>query len=519
MGEWVIGKGCEDMKKSNILLVFTDQQRFDTIEALGNSAIKTPVLNKLVQEGTAFTRAYTPCPVCIPARYSMHTGQMPHRTGVTENHHMPSGRKSFMQLLSKNGYQTFGAGKMHFSFDTGLNTLWGFDERKVCELDDDLDKNDFYQNAKAHGFGHVYDYKGVRSEMYYIPQVSQLPEKLHHSAWTADSCLDYLKRRDKDKPFFVMASFEKPHPPFEPPAPWNKLYRGPDMPLPKRPENYKNLYTLWNKFQNRYKYRDQGIDNNLIRQMKAHYYAEISFIDYNLGRLLEYLEGEGIEDDTLIIYTSDHGEMLGDYNCFGKRCFLDSAARIPMIIKYPGCQKGEICETPVSLVDIMPTILEFSEIPSGEDYSGESLFEILSDESGRETIYGQYEKEGYASYMALCKDFKYIYSVPDDKEFLFDLKNDSDETRNKAYNPLYLKKTSELRKKLISYFKSEGYMTPLDRDVWRKYPKKEMPEDSDAYLLFQDPKKTLPHIPGYTTASNQHEHFEFSWYDNLFERK
>lgn len=502
------------MKKQNILLVFTDQQRYDTIEALGNPVIKTPVLNNLVASGVTFTRAYTPCPVCVPARYSMHTGQLPHRTGVFENTKLPAAesRKSFMDILSAHGYQTFGAGKMHFEFPTGLETKWGFDERKTCETKN----SDFVKNAKENGFCHVCDFKGVRSEMYYIPQVSQLPQKLHHSSWTVDSCIDYLKNRDQGKPFFVMASFEKPHPPFEPPVPWNKLYRGPDMPLPKRPENSESFHTLWNKFQNRYKYRDQGTDNNLIRQLKAHYYAEISFIDYNLGRLLEFMASENLLDDTLIIYTADHGEMLGDYSCFGKRCFLDGAARLPMIVQYPGCEKGRVCHSPVSLVDILPTFLDFADIEKREDYCGESLFDILNKKIKRDTIFAQYEKEGYASYMAVNENYKYIYSAPDDKEFLFDLKTDPDETRNKAYSPLYYEKTRDMKNQLIAYFKKEGYTGPIENDTWKKYPHKDMPDDPDAYLLFQDPESSIPHIKGYETESNAKKHFKFAWYDILY---
>jgi arylsulfatase len=174
--------------------------------------------------------------------------------------------------------------------------------------------------------------------------------------------------------------------------------------------------------------------------MRAHYYGEISFIDYNLGRLLTYLDEEGILEETLIIYTADHGEMLGDYDCFGKRCFLDPAVRIPLIMRYPGCDKGTICPTPVSLIDIMPTILEYAGIESDEDYCGESLFDLSRGESVRETVFSQYEKEGYANYMAVDRDFKYIYSAPDDKEILFDLKTDPGETRNKAYSPSTSKK-------------------------------------------------------------------------------
>lgn len=500
------------MKKPNILLVFTDQQRFDTIEALGNPVIKTPVLNNIVENGVAFTKAYTPCPVCVPARYAMHTGEMPHKTGVLENWQMPAGRQSFMEILSENGYQTFGTGKMHFTFETGLTTKWGFDKRAVCDDDVNMENNDFYKNAKKNGYGHVHDYKGVKSEMYYVPQPSQLREDLHHSAWTVDSSIDFLKEREEEKPFLLMTSFEKPHPPFAPPTPWNKLYRGPDMPLPKRPEKGDELHTLWNHFQNRYKYRDQGIDDNLVRLMKAYYYAEISYIDYNLGRLLEYMDSENLLDNTLIIYTADHGEMLGDYNSFGKRCFLDSAAKIPMIMHYPGCEKNKICDTPVSLMDIMPTFLEFAGIESEKEYAGESLFNVLDGSCERDAIFGQYEKEGNASYMVLDERYKYIYSAPDDKEFLFDLKTDPEETRNRAYNSLYTEKTKEMRNKAIAYYKEEGYTTPIEGDKWKKYPHQVMPEDPDAYLLFQDLPGSIPHIPGYETDSNSKKYFNFKWF-------
>jgi arylsulfatase A-like enzyme len=289
------------------------------------------------------------------------------------------------------------------------------------------------------------------------------------------------------------------------------------MPLPKRPERSETLLTLWNKFQNRYKYRDQGVDENLIRQLKAHYYAEISFIDYNLGRLLRYLEEQKLLDNTMIIYASDHGEMLGDYYSFGKRCFLDSAARIPLLLQYPGGRRNHTCDTPVSLIDILPTLLDFADIPAEDDYCGESLFNIPGGTCQRDTIFGQYEQEGYAAYMALDGHYKYIYSAPDQKEFLFDLISDPEETRNKAYNPLYIQKTKEMRDQFISYFRAEGYSTPIEGDNWKVYPKKDMPDDPDAYLLFQDTEASIPHIPGYETDSNSKKHFKFAWYDMKFE--
>ena len=500
------------MKQKNILLVFTDQMRYDAVNAHGNPVIKTPVLDKLVKNGITFSRGYTPCPVCVPARYSMHTGMMPHHTGVFENKQMPNKFPSFMERLSQNGYQTFGTGKMHFDFATGLSTPWGFDKRSVCDEDQLLDKNDFYQANKEAGYGYVYDYKGVKSEMYYIPQVSQLPKNLHHSSWTVNCSIDYLKHRDEDKPFFLMTSFEKPHPPFEPPVPWNKLYRCADMTLPKRPENSEELMTLWNRYQNRYKYRDQGIDNNLIRTMKAHYYGEVSFIDYNLGRLLSYMDGEGILDSTLIVFASDHGEFLGDYNCFGKRSFLDASARIPFIMSYPGLEKGVVEDQPVTLVDLMPTFLNYAGIETDDVYDGVDLLDVVEGQCDRSMIFGQYEEGNYANYMATDGRYKYIYSAPDQKEFLFDLKTDPEETRNKAKNPLYVNKTDEMRQQTIQYFMDEGYTSEIEEGQWKQYPIKTMPKDPDAYLLFQDKVDSLPHIPGYETDASEQKYFNFKWY-------
>lgn len=491
----------------NILLLFTDQQRFDTVHALGNRVIQTPVLDRLVREGVTFRNAYTPCPVCVPARFSMHTGEMPHDTGVFENTQIPCGRRSFMEILSEHGYQTFGAGKMHFTFPSGPNELWGFDERKVCDNDRDLQKNDFYQNAKEHGYGYVYDYKGTKSEMYYIPQVSQLPESLHHTTWTADCCIDFLNRRDTERPFFIMAGFEKPHPPFQPPTPWNRLYRGPDMPSPKHTESADEMMTYWNHYQNRYKYRDRGEDLNLIRQIKAHYYAEISLVDYNVGRILEHLEEQGVLEDTLILFTADHGEFLGDYHCYGKRSFLDSAARVPMLMKYPGCAAGTAVDTPVSLIDIMPTFLQYAGIAPEREYEGVSLLDTAQGNCRREFVVGEYAHDRYANYMITDGRFKYIYSAPDRKEFLFDHEIDPEELHNKAYLPLYTKKKQELRGELIRYLRDAGYEDAVDGDAFREYPAVSNREDPDAYLLFQDGADSIPHIDGYMTDSNQRRYF------------
>ena len=484
------------MKTKNILLIFTDQQRWDTVHALGNPIIKTPALDGLVKSGISFTRAYTPCPVCIPARYSMHTGQMPHKTDCMLNETSPNNRQSFMQILSKNGYQTHGVGKMHFEMrDLPPDTLWGFESRDFSEelgIDDDYKKR-----LVENGYSHVYDPHGVRGEMYYIPQPSQLPARLHNSTWVADKSIEFLERRDSTRPFMLMTSFIKPHPPFESPTPWNKLYRGPEMPLPKRPQDSDNLITYWNRFQNRYKYRDQGIDDNLVRQTKAAYYSAISFVDFNIGRLINHMQENDLLEDTLIVFTSDHGEMLYDYNCVGKRNFLDSAARIPMIMVHPDLPKGKLCSTPVSLVDILPTFLEYAGFKPEEEYGGNSLKAIFNGTQKRDIVYGEFQRNDYAMYMAVTEKYKYIYSAPDQMEWLFDLKTDPDETRNRAYNPMFIDIKDKMKKRLIDYLTQEKYTKPLDSSEWKKGEIKKMIDDPDAYLLFQDSPESIPKISGY----------------------
>jgi arylsulfatase len=484
------------LKPKNILFLFTDQQRYDTIEELNNPIIKTPALNRLVREGVTFTRAYSPCPVCVPARYAMHTGQLPHRTDCTVNQTMPDGSSSFMEILSDNGYQTHGVGKMHFTFkDKNPDTLWGFDSRDFSEEGGGND--DFKTFLEENGYGHVHDPQGVRSEMYYIPQPSQLPAHLHNTAWVVDKSIDFLKRRNEEKPFMLMTSFIKPHPPFESPTPWNKLYRAPEMPLPKRPDNSEKLITYWNRFQNRYKYRDQGIDDNLYRTMKAAYYSSISFIDYQIGRLISYMEEVSLLEDTLIVFSSDHGELLGDYNCVGKRSFLDSAARVPMIMVHPDLPKNIRCDKPVSLVDILPTFLQAAGVNPGDNYNGESLADIATEKVKRNDVVGHYNRDENGVYMLVTERYKYIYSAPDDKEWLFDLKIDSEEIRNLANNLVYIDQKEEMKRCLINFFLEEGFTSPLDGEDWKHYPVKQIPDDPDAFLLFQDPPESIPHIPGY----------------------
>jgi len=344
-------------EQPNILLIFPDMQRADTVHALGNPVIKTPNLDRLAREGTAFTSAYSPCPVCVPARWCMHYGQYVGNSGLSSNGRMPDDNdQSIPAVLGKAGYRTQAIGKCHFTPDR--HATRGFEHRLSQEEGcSKPDQDDYVRWLRDNEYNYDEPH-GTRGEMYYTPQVSLHGEADHPSQWIGDRSIDFIQEQvEAEKPWFLMSSFIHPHPPFAPPKPWHKLYRAPYMPLPNVPPDSESLWTWINRNQNRYKYRDQGIDQNLIRGIKAYYYATISFVDYQVGRILETLEEQNQLENTLILFTSDHGEYLGDYNCFGKRSMHDASSRIPMLARLPGrFPAGVRCDAPVSLVDILPTL-------------------------------------------------------------------------------------------------------------------------------------------------------------------
>jgi len=389
---------------------------------------------------------------------------------------------------------------MHFTGDRG--GLRGFHARDVQEeISGTIDTNDYLKYLHAHGYDYVHDPMGARGEMYYIPQISQLPTRHHPTAWVADRSIDFLKNRDTSKPFFLWSSFIHPHPPFSPPTPWNKLYRGSLMPFPKRPDNMEDLWTHFNRHQNRYKYRDAGLDNRMLQVMRGYYWACISFIDYSVGRIIDELEQQGELDNTLIAWSSDHGELLGDYNCFGKRSFLDAAARVPMLVRYPErFPRGIVEETPCGLMDLIPTFLGAAGIsPHNADLDGLDMADLVGNDH-RRMIYGQIQRGQRGMYMAYDGNLKYIYSAGDQKEYLLDHRTDAEETRNCAYNILYASEVKTMREKLISFFQNENYTEPLDGNQWKDFGAIAEPKSVDANLLIQDAGWAVPlyNIPGYS---------------------
>lgn len=467
----------------NILFILTDQLRADCIAALGNDQIRTPHIDRLVREGTSFTRCYTPSPVCMPARHALTSGVPPHQTGCVDNLPIDCDRSSFMEVLQDLGYHTHGVGKMHFAKDKGD---WGFHSRDHAEeLEGESSRDDYRSFLAENGYKHVQDPYGFRSEYYYLPQPSQLPEKLHTNTWVADRSIDFIHRHNPNQPFFLWSSFTKPHPPFECPYPWSRLYRMHEMASPFLPEDFEDQQNFWSLVQRRYKYLDSGESKHLARIIKAAYYSIISHLDFHVGRILEAL-GPAI-DNTLIVFSSDHGEMLGDFGCYGKRSMLDASARVPLVARWPGqFTAGARVDQAASLIDLYPTFIETAGGKADETREGVSLQHLVSSHDEDRYVFSQFSQNQFGLYMVANRDWKYIYSAADDREWLY---REGCENVNLADDHNYQPIVKKLKERAIARFQADGYELPFANGDWIRSPAGDYLTNPDDGLLFQDPSE------------------------------
>ena len=323
-------------KSPNILLLMTDQQRHDTINAAGYNYMKTPNLNldKLVEEGCLYSNAFSPNPICIPARHNLLTGLPARFHGFADNdfdHVIPYKLPTKAQLLSDSGYVTRAIGKMHFFPRCRHN---GYDRIEFMEeVPRYREEDDYAMYLKEVGLGHIQNIHGVRNLLYMVPQRSLIPEEHHGTTWVADRAINFIKNNRGRRPFFLKASWIAPHPPFDVPDSFADLYKDTNIPEPHFSERRVPSLMEENK------YIGDIPNEKYLRRMRELYYSAITHVDYNIGRILTALEEIGEMDNTFIIFLSDHGELLGDYNAYQKGLPYDSCSRIPFIIRYPEIKK------------------------------------------------------------------------------------------------------------------------------------------------------------------------------------
>lgn len=425
-------------RRPNILFVMTDQQRYDTIAALGNPHIYTPNYDRLVARGVTFTQAYSTCPVCVPARYTIRTGCEPPTTGVFGNAaprpapgqvETVEGRCGpyLARTLTALGYRTFSIGKSHtvpWNEDLGYEVhqrteeLYGTPEQRA---------GDAYAAflAREHPeFSHVEMLHGERTEMYYMPQVSPLPAAMTVEAFVADRAVEQIAR-DDGRPYFGFVSFIGPHPPFAPPVPFNRMYDPDRMPDPVCGELAIDHMDEQIPWMNHAIWADE-INNAHARVLKARYYGEISYIDACLGRVLDAVQARGDAENTLICFFSDHGDHLGDHHAWQKESFFDVSCRVPFLVSWPErlprnvTRSDLVCLT--DLFGIATTAAGKSELREG----GDVLAVLEGRKPGRETLLGWYGNPGTPQFKMMVRrgDWKYIFLANGGREQLFHVRRD-----------------------------------------------------------------------------------------------
>lgn len=438
------------MSKKNILLLFPDQLRADFCGCYGADWLSTPNIDALASEGVRYREAVTPSPACVPARASLLTGKSALANRVIDNSmwlrpdHKAMDILTWPQQLVEAGYHTAAIGKMHF-YPWDISE--GFQHRVIAEDKRHIEiQDDYTLYLKKHGYNR---YHGSEHEGYYENQgaiISKIPEEHQIDRYVADEACAYIKSMDKDRPFAMMVGFPGPHGPYDPSE--DKLDRVPKGPMPAsipetattvkfKAKNHRDNSLPWN-----------GVDLSTFTEtqkqnVRRHYSALVMAIDDYVGEIIQTLKDEGLYEDTIIIFTADHGDYLGDFNMAGKGHFYESSYKIPLIVRHPDREVMEI-EHPVSLTDVYNTILNFAEIDIEETDDSTVLAPFGKGEK-RSPVFGSNEM-GW-----MYRDNRYLHTIYyNGVRELYDLENDREHQNNLIDSPEHQQLISSLQDKLFA---------------------------------------------------------------------
>ncbi|MDP6125390.1 MAG: sulfatase-like hydrolase/transferase [Candidatus Latescibacteria bacterium] len=393
--------------RPNFLIICTDQHRADHLGCDGNSAIKTPNIDQLASQGVQFDRGYVNCPLCMPSRATMFTGMTPRGHGVRTNG-IPLDERvpTVPGALSDAGYTTASIGKIHLS-NMGVRddaTVSGFDPYDFPEIGSlwqsgevDHIPTPYYglnhvDITLGHGSGiqghyakwlekeHSAQFETIITHGVAPPPLGaeacgtyQIAEEYHHTTYVADRTVDYLENYRSDDPYFLMCSFPDPHHPYYPPEPWDRMYGIDDVIPPAAREGeledlapfFTEVYNDCPRLSGRIRPTKMPDDHRL--EILAHVYGMISLIDKQVGRLLTALEESGKADNTVVVFTADHGDMMGDHGLHNKGPFhFEGLLRVPMIWSWPGRFESGATLALASLLDFAPTVMDLAGVPIPE---------------------------------------------------------------------------------------------------------------------------------------------------------
>lgn len=453
-------------QRPNIIFIITDQQRFDTIRALGFPYMDTPNLDKLVEEGVSFDNCFITAPLCSPSRASLFSGYYPHTTGIHRNAAL--WRHSWVEQLNDAGYYCVNIGKMHtFPYETPL----GFHERYVVENKDRYYEGRYYFDEWDKALAAQGMVKQRREWYRQHPDYPtclgafhwEMPEETHSDFFVGNMATWWLNARPKlEQPLFLQIGFPGPHPPYDPVPRYAEPYMERDLPLPtvtdeqiaQQPPPFQQM-----RIQNSQSDKDSLLHSlnptrAQMQRQRAYYLANVTMIDEKVGEILATLDDKGYLDNAVVIFTSDHGDALCDYGHSQKMTMYDIITRVPTIIWSPGRFPGgrqvdQLCQ----LMDLGPTVLELAGVEPPENFEAISLVPALQDEAwdGRDYVFTEQPVQGGYMTMVRSDRWKLVHFLDQPYGQLFDLQTDPGEINNLWDDPAHAPVKQELIQVLCNW--------------------------------------------------------------------
>ena len=470
----------DSRQKQNILLIMVDQLTPFLTGAYGHSVVKTPSLDRLAQQGVRFDAAYSPCPLCAPARTALFTGRYISETGCYDNAApFASDEPTICHYLSAAGYDTVASGKLHY---IGPDQLHGFNRRLTTDVfPEELSLLPSRDEISIRNHASQYLGKNI--------QVGNWNSKLSYDEETHFRAIEYLrakagemrtaaKKGETPQPFFLCVSYHHPHEPFFPPQEMWDLYEDEQIDIPEFPENLEQTYSIMDRWLNEHHgtERHNLKDPESLYRLRRAYYALVTYVDRKVGQLMEALAESGLQDDTVVIFVSDHGDMLCEKAMVQKRTFYEWSSRIPFIMRFPdGRGRDTTIEQPTSLIDLLPTILDIAGVEERLPMDGKSVISLIdgSDSEERE-VFSEYHSAGVLGtcFMIRKGKYKYVYVRWEEGEDvqLFDLENDPGEWHNLAGKSEY----GELERELKSCILAEFDPDAIEEDVRESLTKRKL---------------------------------------------
>lgn len=469
--------------RPNILFIMTDQHRWDCIGANGNEWIKTPNLDRLAAAGANFTHCFVQAPVCVPSRASFFTGRYPHSHRNRVNYTPLDQSEVLMQRrLRDAGYATAAVGKLHYHPPTAVEAKrTGFDSVELHDAVPALDRfSDYIAWRERHDPQSQIPHRALAQD---IPKGKNpfrqaIDQKYSETTWTGARTRHHIRELAAgEKPFFLFSSFWKPHAPFEVPQPFDAMYNEVEIPLPvpMTLDQIMQLPTPLRSLVLRFR-PSYDTDRDKLQWMYRSYYGAISHIDREVGLILDQLDSAGVADNTIVVFSSDHGDQLLEHGLMGKNCFFESSVRVPFMIRFPQRIEPGQYDTLIESVDLLPTLFELVGLPEPYTNQGHSLAPLIrrdgSDYVPREAVFSEnvipevitggreafefIKGEGIRGIrhpdakMVRTRRWKFVY-YPEGFAELYDLKTDPHEMTNLAKDPNYREQVYNMKDRLLRW--------------------------------------------------------------------